>query len=259
MVNVLKRIQIIICFGTLAFIGSSQIYAGGGMIVYDPINHATNALQVAHSAAQLIQQGSQIANQIQQIKYQVQNLGTVNDYQWQNLTGLVQQLDSVTQQGQAISYSGANIDQAFRQKYPDYLGQTSNGQTYAQAYQAWSGTTLDTINGSLDAQGLSAKNFQNEQSLLQQLRMQGRTAHGRMQVLQASSEISAENVNQLEELKRITLTQNNAQDAYMAYNVSKDSYQQKSLQQISNNVPTTFPTYQNNSKFSKIPDMSGGH
>jgi len=99
---------------------------------------------------------------------------------------------------------------------------------------------------------MSTHYFQTEQATLHQLELQGKTAQGRMQILQVSSEISAHSVNQLQELKRIVVAQTNAQNAYMAYKVSKESYNEKSLEEIDHAMPTQFPTYKNNPQFGDI-------
>lgn len=120
---------------------------------------------------------------------------------------------------------------------------------YQSAYQNWNATTLDTLRQSLRAVGVNAHDMQNEQQTMQQLKRHGQTARGRMQVMQASTEIAAENVNQLQELKRITMAQANSQSAYMAYQVSKDSYNDKALQEVNDQVTTNFPAYRENTQF----------
>lgn len=234
---------------------SSHVFAGGGI---DPIsyeNYIADNTTAVHSVTSVLNQARQIQNQIQSIQYQARNLGTVNNYQWQNITGLVQRLDSVTQQGQALSYASSNIDAEFKQKYPNFVNSPQGQENYTQTYQNWSSSTLDTLRGTLDSAGLNANDFQTEQDTLKQLEMQGRTAKGRMQVLQVSSELSAQNVNQLQELKRVIVSQTNAQNAYMAYKVSKDTYNEKSLEKIAGNANATFPHYKNNPKLGEIPEM----
>lgn len=235
---------------------TSHIFAGGG--ITDPVemeNYAADNLTSANSATQIVNQAQQINNQFQSIKYQAQNLGHVNNYQWQNIKGLVQQLDSTTQQGQALSYASSNLDSAFRQKYPNYSNSQQGQTDYQKSFQTWNTTTLDTLRGTLDAAGMNANDFKTEQDVLQQLEEQGKTAKGRMQVLQVSSEISAQNVNQLQELKRVIVSQTNAQNAYMAYKTSKDSYDEQSLQNLVSQSPDKFPEYQNNNKLGEIPKM----
>ena len=94
--------------------------------------------------------------------------------------------------------------------------------------------------------------MQQEQYTLAQLRHQGQTAQGRLQVLQVSTELSAENIHQLQSLKRLMMAQQNAQNAYMAYQVSKDSYQEQGLKALTEQANTTYVDYHNNPNFGEI-------
>lgn len=219
--------------------------------LFDPfsyVNYIQDLKTAYNTSSSLYNQARQIQNQVQQIQYEAKNAGKLTHFQYNKLGNLVQQMDQITQQGKAVSYSASNIDQQFKQAFPDYADQ-QNTQNYQQTYKNWNETTLDSIRNTLQAGHMSAEHFQNESQLIDQLRNQGKSATGRMQVMQVSTELASENVNQLQELKRITLSQENAQSAYMAYRVSKDSYHEKSLSQLAANTPDTFPGYQNNDNF----------
>ncbi len=154
------------------------------------------------------------------LKLQLKNLRAEKDYRWGAIAGLLNELDAVTQEGQSISTGMVNLDGQFRARYPDFSHSAYGKTDYKNAYRTWNATTLDTLRTTLRAAGLVAGNFQNEQTLMHLLQAQGKTAQGRMQVLQVGTEIAAQNVNQLEELKRLMVNQTNAENAYMAYQVS---------------------------------------
>ncbi len=232
----------------LSIINTSS-FAIGDPFTY--LNYLEDLKTAANSAISLSNQAQQINNQIQNIRYQAQNSGHVSNYQYNRITQLMQQMDQMTNQGQSISYNASNIDKQFRAHYPDYSSH-DNPQNYQRSYKNWNATTLNTINNTMQSNGMAAGDFQHESQLMNQLREQGQTATGRMQVMQVSTEIASENVNQLQELKRITLSQANAQNAYMAYRVSKESYHEKSLADIKKNTHSTFPPYQNNPRFGLI-------
>lgn len=227
---------------------TASTYAFGFFDPFSYLNYIQNLKTACNSVTSLYNEAKQIQNQVQQIKYEAKNAGKLSDFQYNKLGNLMQQMDQVTQQGRSISYSASNIDQQFKQTFPDYANQQGI-QNYQQTYKNWNETTLDSIRNTMQAGHMSAAHFQDESQLINQLRNQGKSATGRMQALQVSTEIASENVNQLQELKRITLSQENAQNAYMAYRVSKDSYHEKSLSQLAANTPTTFPNYQNNDNF----------
>ncbi|EDP46601.1 P-type conjugative transfer protein TrbJ [Rickettsiella grylli] len=221
----------------------------------DPIefeNYLANNTTAIHSATSLLNQATQIRNQIQMIENDIKNTGKLSQYQWQNITQLVQHLDAITQQGQALSYAASNLDNQFQQKYPDYTNSYSNPASYSQTAKNWNATTL-TLHATLNAMNRSANNFQTEQESMRQLERQGKNLQGRLQALQLLSEISVQQVNQIQALKRLISVQTNAQTAFMAYQASKDSYQEKGLEEMTSAFPTQFPAYKNNPNFGEIP------
>lgn len=223
---------------------SQNIFAGGGVsagVEYE--NLAADNITSANSATSLINESKTIENEVRQLQLESQNTGRVSDYQWSDISGLVQRLSQTMREGQALSYSSSNIDSSFKQKYPDYTQSGYGNTDYSAAYAKWNGTTLDTLSNSLQAAGLSAQDFRNEQSTLKTLQEQGRTATGRMQVLQISTEIASESVNQLQELKQLTATQASAQNAYMAYKVSKDTYHENAQHNLIESLDSDYPPY----------------
>lgn len=222
----------------------------------DPIefeNYLANNTTAIHSATSLVNQATQIHNQIQLLENDLKNTGTLSGYQWQTITQLVQRLDNIVQQGAALSYATSNVDAQFQQQYPNYTNDTAFPTPYPQTYPHWNATTLDTLRATLNAVAASANNFQVEQAAMHQLEQQGKTVQGRMQALQLLSEISAQQVNQLQALKRLMADQISAQNTFMAYQVSKESYQENSLEKMCETWPTQFPRYKNNPNFGEIP------
>lgn len=192
-----------------------------------------------------------LTKEAEQIKYQLQNLTPVENYQFRDISPLIKELDGTVSQGQAVAYSMSNLDAAFKQRYPDYLN--AQGQKdYTKAYKTWSAATLDTLKNTLEAAGINAGNFSQEETMLAGLKAQAKSASGRMQVQQALAEFAAENVNQLQELKRIVAAQTSAQNAFMAEKASKAAYKEQSMEEMSQKIDTKFPPYRDNPNFGKI-------
>lgn len=201
----------------------------------DPIefeNYLANNTTAIHSATSLVNQATQIHNQIQMLANAIKNTGKLSQYQWNDITQLIVRLDAITQQGQALSYATSNVDKQFQQKYPDYTNSFPHPNHYPQTIKNWNATTLDTLRGSLNAVATSANSFQADQELFRQFEQQGKNTQGRLQALQLLSEISVQQVNQMQALKRLVSAQTNAQNAFMAYQVSKTSYQEAGLEEI---------------------------
>ena len=214
----------------------------------DPVNLIQNTISASNSVTSLMNQVRGIRNQLQAYKQNIANLGS---FHYQDIGNAISRLDGITRQGQSISYAMQNVDGKFRQYYPDYSGR-QNATNYTQAYQNWNKTTMTTFSNSLRAIGSNTESVQKEDQLMQQLKAQSQNAQGRKQIMQAANEMSAENIRQLESLKHLIAAQSNAQTAYMAQQVSKNSFRQKSLDEVVKQTPSHFPRYKNCSAFGKI-------
>ncbi len=124
-------------------------------------------------------------------------------------------------QEQALAYQAADIDSLFRQRFPGYRPVTD----WAQEYELWTQTTLDTLRGTLNAAGVHAANFATEQARIQALQAMSDSAAGRMQALQVGTMMAAEQLQQLVQLRQVILAQMNAQNVYMANQTNKDAQQ----------------------------------
>ena len=111
---------------------------------------------------------------------------------------------------------------------------------------------MTTFSNSLRAIGSNTESVQREDQLMQQLEAQSQSAQGRTQVMQTANEMAVENIRQLESLKHLIAAQSNAQTAYMASQVSKSSFRQKSLDEVVKQTPSQFPRYRNHRSFGKI-------
>src|SRR5436305_4946419 len=83
-------------------------------------------------------------------------------------------LASAVQGGRALAYSLGNQDVMFRETYPGYVTPVSSswpaGGAYANRYQVWAQTSLDTTAGILRGAGIQGKLLKTEQGVLGVLR-----------------------------------------------------------------------------------------
>lgn len=168
--------------------------------------------------AQLSSQLSQLEYQTKLISSELQGLNG-NQYQWSNVQGVINNLGSVVQQTNGISYSASNIDSRFRQSYPGY----QPPENFNQQYKNNSEMTLNTLNGILQSSGMSAQDFENENTRLKFLQAQSQNAQGQTQAIQASSQIASEMVSQIQLLRQTVIAQTNAQAAYYATQVQTEA------------------------------------
>lgn len=224
-----------------------------GFVVIDPTNLVQNVTSAVNSGKALLNQAEQLKHQVEMIKDQVKNLKSLKNYQWHDIDNLMKQLNNTAEQGRALSYQVAEIDKQFRRSYTDYASDKRTLPTVTEAHTIWSATTLDTLRHTISESNTLVEEYNHEKDYLNQLKLQANAAVGEKQILQVLSEITAENIHQLQELKRLMVAQVHGQTAYMGYQVSEDSYVESSVEKIAANFNTDYPDYQDNSDFSLIP------
>lgn len=216
------------------------------MMVFDPTNFAKNEITAANSIVMAAKQAELLKNRIESLALEMKNSEHITDFQWRELSQLLNEIEKTSEQGQAISYTMKNLDSEFRKRYSN---QTSIN--YQQHYQNWNTTTLTTLENSLKSIGLSMSQLKSEDSTLRAIQHQSQSATGRMQVMQISNEIAAENVRQLQSLREVVALQANAQTAHMASQTARQANQDTEFQKILDNTEIDL-TEDNSPGFGKI-------
>lgn len=196
-------------------------------------------LSIVLDPTNLVQNTTSAVNSVQLLKNQLTNLQNFNsDPTWSDISPILNQLASEIQKGNALAYSAKNMDQVFHNKFPGYKPQTD----YDTEYQNWSETTMDTIRNVLASAGIQSNAFGDEQNTLDTLKSLNDTSVGRMQAIQVGNKIAAEQVGQMQKLRQLIISQTNAQNAYMAYNVQKEQAQEAATHNLLNH-PIDYPKY----------------
>jgi P-type conjugative transfer protein TrbJ len=209
-----------------------------GIPVIDAANLTQTIIQVVNDVTKIAHQATQIANQVQQIQNQVTNTLTIPNPVWGQIQAQLQPLLQVVQQGQAIAYTAGNVEALFQTRFPDYNGWLSTHfgpDDFRQSYQQWYTTQRDAISGALQVANLQAGQFQDEHVLMAQLHQMGNSAQGRMQALQVGSQIANQQVQQLQKLRQLVMSQMNMQANYMAAEAAKDAAKQAQAERFWDN------------------------
>lgn len=225
---------------------------GGGMIVYDPTNWIQNVSTAANTAQGVEKQVEALQTQAQQYQVELNNARTTKQYVWSDISNILANLSNTIQTGNAVAYSMADVDQKFQQAYPGY----SPSQNYAQEYQQWSSTSMDTIRGVLDSTSMSFQNFQTQEQTVNTLRGLANNPTGQMQSIEAGTMIAGQTANELLTLQQLVMAQTNSQTAYQAYKVQTDQATQGSIDQALTNADDTFPKYNDADGFGPIPNFN---
>lgn len=183
---------------------------------------ATEMTQIANNielVMQYIQQMESYAAQLRQWELQINQFGnqvqnTLNfpAQVWGRIQYDLQGVARIAQAGKALAYSASNLGDKFTMTYKGF--QYPAGFNYKREYAAWSKTSMDTIKGAMDAIGLQASHFVNEDATMQQLQEMSLSSEGQMQALQVGAQIAGEQVLQLQKLRQLMMTQATAENAY---------------------------------------------
>ena len=180
---------------------------GVPQVVYDPtaVGKLITQLRVAQS-------------QLEALRDNMRKLGS---YNYRNIDGSLAQIDAMTRQGQAISYSLANLDAQFRTTFPGSRVSATSSQR-ATDIRTQNERTLATIQGALAAARLSAQQFAVEASRLQTIKGQIRSARSAQQIAELQGVVGVHTAEEITLLRQQLATQNNAQQVYLANQVNRD-------------------------------------
>lgn len=172
---------------------------------------------------QLAQQASQIQNQIQQYENMVQNTKSVPQHLWGNAMNDFQRINSLLKQSKALAYSAGNLDSQFSQRYQGYQGYATsrlNNKSWQNKYNQWSQESSDNALFALKAANMQNASMQDENALMHNLQAMSHTSQGRMEAMQIANMMAAQNIEQIQKLRQLMMTQLQMQANY--YQLQQD-------------------------------------
>lgn len=196
----------------------------------------TQLLNLAELLAIAIDTEDTLDENIKQYKDMELNTDWFGYYHKQRLLGDIRRLSQIVKIGQAVAYSSAGIDRAYRQahqaNYAEMRGNKSarNYQTFADKYQKWAQINHDSVKGALRAAGLQARQFYNENELIKNIEHQIDKAEGRNRILKAAASLSGQEITQLGKLRQLLMSQIQIQAAQVGGQVDRQSEEDEDLQ-----------------------------
>ena len=182
----------------------------GGHIVFDPTMYA-------RQLRQLQQETAAVTNLAQQLRYMIKNTTGGGGGLWQSNQNLLANLGGIISEQQGLSYSAENLIQQFEQLYPGF--QPPPGTPPASPQMSMD-TALNTLNGTLQSVQMQANNFQAEQASLSNLEIKNNAAIGALQAVQTGNEVALAEAQQIQELRQLTMSAQNAQTVAAAAQVN---------------------------------------
>ena len=197
----------------------------------------TQLLNHAQLVLSYIRQGTQLANELNMYADMLKNSRNLSAHSFGAITADLNALASIVQGGQALAYSLGNLDARFRATYPGYA--QTYPRNYYSSYQNWSQTSLDTTLGVLRAAGLQGQQLSSEQSILAALKSSISGTNGRLEAIQAASDIAENQVEQMQKLRQLMIADMSSKQAYQATMIQKDAASEAASQWFFTSAPVT--------------------
>ncbi|MGK9263909.1 P-type conjugative transfer protein TrbJ [Sinorhizobium meliloti] len=214
------------------------------------LNNGELVALVGKSGEQIQKQLTQISQLAQQIETQLniyqnllQNTATLPSHMWGQVERDLNQLRSIVDQGQSISFSMGDADDILQQRFQSYSSLKTNlpdNASFSTTYQSWSDTNRDTIASTLKAASLTAEQFDSEEGTISSLRSMSETADGQMKALQVGHQIAAQQVAQVQKLRGLVSQQMTMMGTWLqAEQTDKDLAQARREKFFSGTAPST--------------------
>jgi type IV secretion system protein TrbJ len=174
------------------------------------VNCGSEVTQLANKLTmlkQLATQAQQLQAQVNQYQDMVLNTKGVSNQLWGNALGDLQKVNSLIQQSRALAYSARNLDGQFAQRYQGYKHYAAGRVNSTDKYNQWSQEASDNALYALKAAGLQNASLQDENALMAQIQSLAGSASGRMQALQIGNMMASQNVQQIQKLRQLVMTQ----------------------------------------------------
>jgi P-type conjugative transfer protein TrbJ len=159
--------------------------------VFDPGNYSQNLLTAARTLQQINNQIQSLQNQAQSLINQAKNLTTIGFPELQAITQTIQQIDRLMGQAQGIQFRVANLDQQFRQIFPDSFAQALTTSQQVQNARSRMDTARAAFQQTMTVQAQVAENVQADAATLNGIVARSQGAEGALQVSQATNQLLA--------------------------------------------------------------------
>jgi len=195
---------------------------------------STSILQVEAA----MQRAQQIKHNFEQYKLMAKGAKSLPTWETQVVVEEMLELHRLAEQGRAIAYNAAQLDEEFRSAYPGFEHYQSNPrtgeshQTFAERYRDWFQYGRDSIRGALLSAGLQSRQFQTETARVKELENKLMSAEGAQQVLQAGSLIASGHIDQLQKLRQLVMSQTQIQGNYNALQLDRQALEDATLERL---------------------------
>src|SRR6266446_6593903 len=183
----MKWLRILLASTALA---TSLVIAGpvsADLPVIDISNLKQSILTATHTLQEVNNQITQIQQFVQMLENEARNLLSLPFSALQQITGAIDQVNSLMRQAQSLAYDVARIDQQFQQLFPSYSGNITQAKLLSDARARWQ-ASVDTFKHTMEVQSRIVSDIQADAATLSTLVGQSQGAAGALQGIQSTNQ-----------------------------------------------------------------------
>ena len=207
------------------------------------------AKQLQQYATQLQQYYTQMQEwqrKVMGLRMMVQNIGQLPENMKNQFLNMALQMKRQMQQGQAIAYTAANLDQKFRNTFKgfdQYLQKAQGGNLdFTSEYKNMYQTTKDTALNALKTLGIQERDLQSDQAFMSRLRTAMNTAQGTEAAIAVANQLSYHQTQSLQKLQKTIMTQANLEAEWIAQRNEQDAMRTAAREALKRNREKTTDT-----------------
>ena len=185
--------------------------ASAQMSVFDPTNYSQNVLTAARTLTQINQQIQQLQNEAQMLANMGRNLSRIDFPQLQQLQQRLGQIDRLMGQAQGIDFRVDQLDQQFRQLYPDSFDQLLRRDQRVTAARTRLDAAMSQFRQTMGVQSQIVDNVRTDTQALAEIVARSQGAEGSLQAQQATNQLLALTAKQQLQIQNLMASQFRAQ------------------------------------------------
>jgi P-type conjugative transfer protein TrbJ len=200
-----RRILLALVSGTIGIVTVPWLFRPAvAFPVFDASNYAENTLTAARTLAQ-------INNQIQSLQNQARNLQSLNYSSLPQLISTLQQISTLMNQAQGITFNLNQTNTLFQQQYPlQYGTAVSSNQLVVDARTRWQ-NSMSAYQETLGVQSQIVQNVQADAPVLNKLVTSSQGSVGSLQAQQATNQLLALSTKQQMQIQNLMAAQYRAE------------------------------------------------
>lgn len=184
----------------------AEAFIGFGGIVFDPKNYAQNLLTAARTLQTINNQVLQLQNEATMLVNDAKNLARLGYDPAAEINKLLNEISSLMDAANAISYTVSETDKIFRAQYPEDYAAWTETQMANAAEAQWK-NARNAHHDALLMQSKIAETVKADSSTLNRVLAETANAEGNLAVAQAGNQIMALNAKQVMQMQELMAAQ----------------------------------------------------